>query len=125
MRAIKQGTLIWWICPPRGIIARRILAGMCLAVALPRLPFVADIVSFAPQKFGPPEFYGVLLLLAGVGLILTTTAHRLNVRGRVAAGLAFVMFATLAFATTSTTSLLVDLMIAYVAFGEMTAMTDG
>lgn len=116
--------LLRWIRPPRGREVRRLLAGLCLAIALPRLPLVQDVFYFSPLRFGPPEAYGFLFLLASAGLLLTMDGWRMEVRGRVAAAFTGVMFVTLAFASVSATSFLVDMLCAAAAFGEVVTMRD-
>lgn len=100
-----------YLYPPSGREVRRLVAVMTLAVGLPRLPGVAETFSFAAQRFGDPELFGVICVLAGL-LLLATVHKRRTVWGRLAAVLGFVTWVTLAAATVSTTSLLIDLAVA-------------
>ena len=102
-----------YLYPPSGIEVRRLIALLTLAVGLPRLPYMADLFSFAPQRFGPPEALGVSCTLAGL-LLLATTYHgwRLAIWGRLCAVFGVVVWVTLAAATTSMTSGLIDMIVA-------------
>lgn len=91
---------------------RRLVALLTLAIGLPRLPLMETIFSFAPQRFGPPELYGVVCVLVGLLLLATAYERRLTIWGRLAAALGFVTWVTLAVATVSATSLLIDLAVA-------------
>lgn len=102
---------------PDGV--RRLVAGLTLMVALPRLPFWPGPDVVYPLRFLPQEVYGWLTLAAGLLLLATTGRYRIRVRGRLAALLAFVVWATLAAATTSATSMMIDLLIMYALLGEM------
>lgn len=97
---------------PVGSELRLLAAAICLAVGLPRLPLVQDLLSFAPHRFGGPEAWGLLFVLGGLALLVTCYRGRLSLAGRVAAGLGSVAFVALAAATTSATSLGVDLSMA-------------
>lgn len=113
-----------YLAPPAGRQVRRLIAILTLAVGIPRLPLVEDLVTFAPQRFGAPEVYGIACVLVGVLLMATAYELRLTLWGRTAAGLAFVLWATLAFATTSATSLLIDAAVAVSLLVETSTMRD-
>lgn len=98
--------------PPSGREVRRLAAVLTLAIGLPRLPLVHDMFPFAPQRFGTPDMFGVLCTVAGLLLLATAYERRLTIWGRLTAVLGFVTWVTLAGATVSTTSLLIDLAVA-------------
>lgn len=97
---------------PPGSELRLLVAAICLAVGLPRLPLVHDLLAFAPQRFGEPAAWGLLFVLGGLALLATCYRGRLSLAGRVAAGIGSVAFVALAAATTSATSFGVDLLMA-------------
>ena len=101
-----------YIYPPSGRDVRRLVAALTLAVGLPRLPFAVGGFSFAEQRYIPPSAFGVICTAVGLLLLLTAYHGRLTVPGRMVAALGFVTWVTLAAATTSTTSLLIDLALA-------------
>lgn len=103
---------------------RRLLAFLTLAVALPRLPGWPGPAIVYPLQFLPQAAFGWLTLAAGLGLLFTMGRHRLRVRGRLAALFAFAVWATLAAATTSATSMLIDLLIMYALLGEIMALRN-
>lgn len=100
-----------YLYPPSGREVRRLVAVMTLAVGLPRLPLVHDILPFAAHRFGEPAAFGVICTLAGL-LLLVTAYERRTVWGRLAAVLGVVTWVTLAATTVSATSLLIDLAVA-------------
>lgn len=111
----RRRLLSWmhrYLMPPSGVEVRRLIAVLTLAVGLPRLPLLHEVLSFAPQRFGEPEAFGVICVVSGLLLLLTSYHGRLSLTGRLVAALAFVVWVTLAAATTSTTSLLIDLAVA-------------
>ena len=102
-----------YLYPPAGVEVRRLIAILTLAVGLPRLPVLAELFSFATQRLLPPETFGVICTLTGVLLLATCHSdRRLALIGRLSAAVGFVLWATLAAATVSTTSLLIDLAVA-------------
>lgn len=98
--------------PPRGREVRRLIAVLTLAVGLPRLPLAGDLFTFAQQRLVSPEAFGVICTLIGILLLMTAYERRLTLAGRLVAALGFVTWVTLAAATTSATSLLIDLAVA-------------
>lgn len=126
MRASRS--LAWcrrYLAPPTGAEVRRLVAMITLAVGLPRLPLMAELFSFAPQRFGPPELYGVLLTALGLALLATSYHGRLTWYGRLTAVLAFTAWVTLAAATLSATSLLINLAIAASCLMEVGTLRHG
>ena len=109
--------------PFRGVDVRRLTAAVLLGVALPRLPFWPGPSVVYPLRILPQEVFGWLALGIAVALVLTLT-HRYHWSGRIVAVLAFVTWITLAFATTSVTSMILDLTFAYAMFGEITAQRN-
>jgi len=110
-----------YVYPPTGHQVRRLIAMISLAVGLPRLPGVAELFAFAPHRFGEPEFFGFILTAVGIALMFTSYHGRLTVYGRMVAGLGFVAWVTLAAATLSVTSLLIDVTISASLFFEIVA----
>lgn len=102
-----------YLYPPSGREVRRLVALLTLAVGLPRLPYMADLFSFAPQRLLPHETFGVICTLTGVLLLATCHSdRRLALIGRLSAAVGFVVWVSLAAATTSTTSFLIDAAVA-------------
>lgn len=127
--ASRRKRLLRWVWryllrPPRGQGVRRVIAGILLAVGIPRMPLVHDILSFADLQGPPPEVFGIVGVAICLLLMMTTYRWRIDLPGRIAAGLAFFYFCTLAVATNSATSLIVDITMAWAAFGEMVAMDE-
>lgn len=108
----QEKTKWHYLHPPCGREIRRLIAILTLAVGLPRLPLMHDLFSFAPQRFGEPELFGVLCTVVGILLLVTAYKWRLELFGRLVAVLGFVTWITLATATISATSLLIDLAVA-------------
>ncbi len=100
-----------YLYPPSGREVRRLVAVMTLAVGLPRLPLVHELFPFAAHRFGDPAAFGVICTLAGL-LLLVTAYDRRTGWARLAAVLGVVTWVTLAAATVSATSLLIDLAVA-------------
>lgn len=114
-----------WLRPPRGDDVRRLLALLTLAVALPRLPIWPGPAIVYPLRLLPQEAFGWLTLVVGIALLLTScNGQRLQLPGRLTSVLAFATWLTLAAATSSATSLLVDLAIAYALLGEIVGQED-
>lgn len=110
--------------PPRGQGVRRVIVGILLAVGIPRLPSAHDILPFAGLQGAPPEVFGIVGVTVAALMLATTYHWRLDVPGRIAAALAFFYFCTLVVATGSATSFIVDITMAWAAFGEMVAMDE-
>lgn len=89
--------------PPCGVNVRRLVSAITLAVALPRL-------------------FGWLTLTAAILLLLTNYERRVRLIGRLSAFFALAVWSLLAAATTSSTSLMIDLIIVYAMLGEIVAM---
>lgn len=101
-----------YLYPPSGREVRRLVALMTLAVGAPRLPLLQDVFASTPMRFGSPDLFGVLCTVVGILLLATAYERRLTIPGRLVAVAGFVTWVTLAAATTSTTSLLIDLAVA-------------
>lgn len=91
---------------------RRLAAVLMLAVGVPRLPVLHDLLPFAEPRFGPADVFGVAFVLGAVMLLATAYGRRLTLAGRLAAVYGVVCWVTLAGATSSATSLVVDLAVA-------------
>lgn len=110
---------------PRGRDVRRLVALLTFAVALPRLPFWPGSAVVYPLRWLPQEVFGWLTLAVGLALLATACNRwRLRPAGRLAAVFGFVTWVTLAAATTSATSVLVDLAVAYALLGEIVGQED-
>lgn len=112
-----------WRCvrPPVGPDARRLVGLATLAVALPRLPFWPGPHIVYPLHLLPQEVFGWAALVSSLLLLATTERYRMRFVGRMSAVLAFAFWVTLAFATTSATSMMLDALFAYALFGEIIA----
>lgn len=110
-----------YLRPPRGVDVRRVVAFVLLGVAIPRLPFYPLDPPVYPLHLLPGEVFGWLALATALALIVTTDKWRLHWQGRLVAALAFALWVTLAFATTSVTSVIIDITLACACFGEITA----
>lgn len=116
---------LWALVGPfRGDQVRRLVGFLTLAVALPRLPFSPAPPIVYPLGILPQEAFGWIFLIVGLALLATNGRHRVRLRGRLAALAAFVAWSILAAATTSVTSMLIDAVIMYAMFGEITAGRD-
>lgn len=113
-----------FLYPPSGKEVRRLVAILTLAVGFPRLSFVHDLFPFAPQRFGEPEMFGVLCTIVGLLLLVTAYKWRLTILGRLVAVLGFVTWITLAAATISATSLLIDLAVALSLLWEIGSLHE-
>ena len=109
--------------PPRGPDVRRLVAFMALAIGIPRLSVFGSLISrFLMPDFLPAQFYGMALTIFGA-LLLATVGKRLTWYGRLVAVLAFGAHVTMgvdAFSA-STVSTLIEFLIAYALWGEITA----
>lgn len=116
-------TLTCMLRPPRGCDVRRLVALLTLAVAVPRLPFWPGPPVVYPLRLLPQEVFGWLTLFIGLTLLLTACNRwRLHPVGRLIAVLGFATWLTLAAATTSVTSMIVDVAIAYALLGEILSL---
>jgi len=98
--------------PPHGPEVRKAIGLYSLWVGIPRL-LSQDISLYTPLKFIDPWVYGVLMTIIGVLLLLTScTKRRHGIYGKVIAGVSFVAWMLLAAATSSQTSLLINLTVA-------------
>lgn len=110
-----------WLRPFCGEEIKRLVAAITLAVALPRLPFWPGPHIVYPLHLLPQEVFGWAALVSSLLLLATTERYRLRFVGRMSAVLAFAFWVTLAFATTSATSMMLDALFAYALFGEIIA----
>lgn len=106
-----EKTLRRYVKPPCGNEVRRMIGMLTLAVGIPRLLFFTD-VPFNPLRFADPWVYGILMTVLGVLLLTTSFGKRRTMYGKFVAGASFVAWSMLAVATTSATSLLVNLIVA-------------
>jgi hypothetical protein len=97
---------------------------LMIAVALPRLPFFPAPPIVYPLGILPQEAFGWLFLVIGLGLLATGSHCRTRFRGRMVALLALVAWSVLAAATTSLTSVLIDVVVMWAMLGEITAARD-
>jgi len=107
--------------PFRGDDVRRICALFTLAVAIPRLPFYAEAPTVNPLRFLPPEAFGWITLALGIALLLTNGHQRYRFGGRMVAFAGLLIWALLAGATNSITSLIIDITVMYAMLGEIGA----
>jgi hypothetical protein len=119
-----KAKLLHALRPFRGDDIRRICALFTLAVALPRLPFYASQPVVNPLRFLPFEAFGWITLALGIALLLTNGKQRHRLSGRVVAFAGLLIWALLAGATTSVTSLIIDLTVMYAMLGEIGAGRD-
>lgn len=111
--------------PFRGDDVRRICALFTLGVAIPRLPIWAGMQpAVNPLRFLPPEAFGWITLALGIALLLTNGKQRYRFRGRMTAFVGLFVWALLAGATTSVTSLIIDVTVMYAMLGEIGAGRD-
>lgn len=110
--------------PPCGMQVRRLVALLTLAVGLPRLPWPGLETAFSPLRFVDPWVYGVLTTALGVALYVTAYLGRLAPAGRMIAAIGVVVWVMLAVATSSATSLLIDLLVAATLLAEVWTMRD-
>ena len=116
-----KANLLNLLRPFHGADVRRLSAVVLIAVALPRLPFWPGASTVYVLDFLPETVFGVLSMAVAIGLLATMGCCRTRVIGRVVAMLAFVLWVTLAAATTSVTSIMLNLAFAYAMLGEIWA----
>ncbi len=97
--------------PPCGNEARRLIGVLTLAVGVPRLVFFVD-VPYNPLRFADPWVYGILMTVLGTLLLITSFGRRRTIAGKLVAGASFVAWCMLAAATTSATSLMINITVA-------------
>ena len=119
-----RDSLIALLRPFRGADVRRLVAWALLTVALPRLPFWPGPSTVYQLTILPAEIFGFLALALAVGLWATAGCCRTQLVGRLIAMLAFVFWVILAAATTSFTSIALNLGFAYAMLGEIGADRD-
>jgi hypothetical protein len=119
-----RDSLIALLRPFRGADVRRLTAWALLTVALPRLPFWPGPSTVYQLTILPAEIFGFLALALAAGLWATTGCCRTQLVGRLIAMLAFVLWVILAAATTSFTSIALNLGFAYAMLGEIGADRD-
>jgi hypothetical protein len=90
-------------------------------VALPRLPFFPGEPAVNPLRILPPEAFGWLCLVLGIALLATAGKWRYRFRGRLVAFIGLSIWALLAGATNSTTSMIIDVTIMFALLGEIIA----
>lgn len=116
-----RDSIIALLRPFCGVEVRRLTGFVLLAVAMPRLPGWPGPTVVYPLHLLPQGVFGVLTFAVGIALLLTSTKRwRLRFVSRLVAVLAFAMWITLAAATTSNTSMFIDIIFAYAMFGEIT-----
>jgi hypothetical protein len=117
-----KARLLHALRPFRGDDVRRICALFTLAVAVPRLPMWPGYAPFAnPLTILPAEAFGWLTLALGIALLATNGRHRARVRGRLVALAALLIWALIAGATSSLTSDIMSVAVAYAMLGEILA----
>lgn len=105
--------------PPQCAIPRFLASLFTLWVGIPRLPFLD--APFSPLKFIDPWVYGIILTFVGTALLYTSYKHRLTVVGRSVAAVGFIAWIGLAAATSSLTSLGIDITVSIILFIEVIA----
>ena len=116
-----RDNIIALLRPFQGADVRRLTAWTLIAVALPRLPFWPGPSTVYQLTILPAEAFGWLALGLAIGLLVTARRHRTHLAGRLVAMLAFVLWVLLAAATTSFTSMMLNLGFAYAMLGEIGA----
>lgn len=92
-----------------------------LAVALPRLPFWQPPLPVSTLGILPAALYGWLFLALGVALLATNGQRRSRWSGRLTALVALVLWGILTGATTSVTSLIINVVVMWAMVGEIGA----
>jgi len=116
--------LIALLRPFRGEDVRRICGFVTLAVAIPRLPLWDTPPLFSPLTIFPPVVFGWLALALGIALLVTNGPRRPMFSGRLVAFIGLVVWALLAGATDSVTSILIDIIIMWAMVGEIGASSN-
>jgi hypothetical protein len=121
-----RDNLIALLRPFRGADVRRLTALALIAVALPRLPGFPGPSTVYLLTLLPAEAFAWLALALAIGLLATAGCCRTQFVGRLLATLAFILWVTLAAATNSITSMILNLAFAYAMLGEILAeVTEG
>lgn len=95
--------------PPYGAEVRKAIGWYSLCVGIPRI-LIQDGSLYSPLRFVDPWVYGVIMTILGILLLATACSkRRITVYGKVVAGISFVAWMILAAATTSLTSLGINL----------------
>lgn len=115
--------LIALLRPFRGTDVRRMCAFMTLAVAIPRLPLYDFPPSVNPLGLLPPAVFGWLTLVLGIALLATNGPRRHKMSGRLVAFIGLVIWAILTGATSSVTSMIIDVAIMWAMVGEIGAQS--
>lgn len=118
-----KARIVTLLRPFCGAEVRRLTGFVMLGVALPRLPFWPGPAIVYPLKLFPQAVFGWLALTISLALLVTVWRWRLRLAGRFVALLSFVMWIVLAAATTSITSMILDLTFAWAMFGEIIAQS--
>jgi hypothetical protein len=113
--------LINLLRPFHGADVRRLVAWALFTVALPRLPFWPGPSTVYHLTILPAEMFGWLALVLAICLWATAGCCRTQFVGRLFAMLAFILWVVLAAATTSFTSIALNLGFAYAMLGEIGA----
>ena len=119
-----RDSLIALLRPFRGYDVRRLCAWITLAVAVPRLPLWDIPPLFSPLTILPPELFGWLTLALGIALLATNGPRRQSLGGRLVAFVGLVVFGILTGATTSVTSMIINVGIMWAMVGEIGAGPD-
>lgn len=113
--------LVALLRPFRGNDVRRMCAFMTLAVAIPRLPLY-DFPPFVnPLALLPPVVFGWITLALGIALLATSGPHRHKLVGRLVALAGLIVWGILTGATSSITSMVIDVAIMWAMVGEIGA----
>ena len=110
------------LLPPVCARVRFLVAALTIAVAIPRIPGVTAPSS--ALAFFDPGIYAYVLLPVGVALAITSYRGRLRFVGRFVAVLGFAAWVTLAFASPSATSILIDIILAVTLLLEIISRHD-
>jgi hypothetical protein len=110
------------LLPPVCARVRFLVAAITIAVAIPRIPGVTAPSS--TLAFFDHGVYAFSLLPVGIALAITSYRGRLRFAGRFVAVLGFAAWVTLAFASPSATSILIDIILAVTLLLEIISRHD-
>jgi hypothetical protein len=116
-----KSEVIGLLRPFRGPDVRRMCAFFTLAVAIPRLPLWETAPMFSPLTILPPAAFGWITLVLGVALLATNGPRRHLFYGRLVAFVGLVVFGILTGATTSVTSMIINVGVMWAMVGEIGA----